>query len=100
MNSRKAVSVQPLNKHVVSLSATNILASVQKIAIMLDCTSAKRKKKLKLHSDGGDSGSKKYKRRYVDAYVEVWRSLRLAGVWSEAVGFVLVRLAGIWLQPP
>jgi hypothetical protein len=26
----------------------------------------------------------------------VWRSLHLAGVWSQAVGFVLVRLTGIW----
>jgi hypothetical protein len=24
----------------------------------------------------------------------------LAGDWSQAVGFVLVRLAGIWLQSP
>jgi hypothetical protein len=27
-------------------------------------------------------------------------SLRLAGVWSNAVGFVLVRFAGFWLQSP
>jgi hypothetical protein len=34
------------------------------------------------------------------AYDGIWWSLRLAGVWSQAVGFVLVRLAGIWLQSP
>jgi hypothetical protein len=46
------------------------------------------RKQLKLSSDGGDSDSKKYKRGYGDAYDGVWRSLRLAGVWSQAVGFV------------
>jgi hypothetical protein len=51
------------------------------------------RKKLKLSSDGGDSGSKKYKR----GYGGVWRRLRLAEVWSQAVGFLL-HLAGIWLQ--
>jgi hypothetical protein len=56
------------------------------------------RKKLKLSSDGGDSGSKKYKRGYGGADDGVWQNLRLAGVWSQAVGFVLVRLAGIWLQ--
>jgi hypothetical protein len=30
----------------------------------------------------------------------VWRSLRLAGGSSQAVYFVLVRLAGIWNQSP
>jgi hypothetical protein len=54
------------------------------------------REKLKLNSDDGDSGGKKCKR----GYGGVWRSLRLAGVWSQAVGFVLVRLAGIWLQSP
>jgi hypothetical protein len=54
-------------------------------------------KKLKLISDGGDSGRKKCKRGCGDAYGGVWRSLRLVGVWSQAVGFVFVRLAGIWL---
>jgi hypothetical protein len=57
-------------------------------------------KKLKLSCDSGDSGSKKCKRGYGGAYGGVWQSLRLAGVWSQAVGFVLVRLAGIWLQSP
>jgi hypothetical protein len=52
--------------------------------------------KLKLSSDGIDSGSKKCKRRCGG----VWRSPRLAGVRSQAVGFVLVRLAGIWRQSP
>jgi hypothetical protein len=56
--------------------------------------------KLKLISDSGDSGRKKSKRGYGGAYGGVWLSPRLAGVWSLAVGFVLVRLAGIWLQSP
>jgi hypothetical protein len=30
----------------------------------------------------------------------VWQTLRLEGVWSQVVGFVLMRLAGIWLQSP
>jgi hypothetical protein len=46
-------------------------------------------KKLKLNSDGGDSSSKKCKRGYGGAYGWIWRE-----------SFVLVRLAGIWLQPP
>jgi hypothetical protein len=58
------------------------------------------RKKLKLTSDDGCSASNKCKRGYGGAYGGVWRSLRLADVWSQAVGFVLVRLAGIWLQSP
>jgi hypothetical protein len=57
-------------------------------------------KKLKLISDGSDCGSKKRKRGYGGTYGEVWWSLRLTGVWTQAVDFVLVRLAGIWLQLP
>jgi hypothetical protein len=53
--------------------------------------------KQKLISDSRDSGSKKCKLSYGGAYDGVWRSLLLAGVWSLAVSFVLVRLAGIWL---
>jgi hypothetical protein len=34
----------------------------------------------------------------VATMVGVWRSLRLAEVWSKAVGLVLVSLVGIWLQ--
>jgi hypothetical protein len=47
------------------------------------------RKKLKLSSDGGYRGSKKCKRGYGGACGGVWRSMRLAGVWSQAVGFVL-----------
>jgi hypothetical protein len=53
-------------------------------------------KKFKLNFDGGDSGSKKCKQ----GYGRVWRSLHLAGVWSQTVSFVLVRLVVIWLQLP
>jgi hypothetical protein len=69
---------------------------------MFYCTNALfvRCGKLKLISDGGDSGSKKCKRGYGGACGGVWRSLRLAGVWHEAVCFVLVRLAVIRLQSP
>jgi hypothetical protein len=48
------------------------------------------KEKLKLSTDGGDSGSKKRKQGYHGAYGGVWRSLLFAGFWSQAVGFVLV----------
>jgi hypothetical protein len=30
----------------------------------------------------------------------VWMNLRLAGVWSQAVGFVLVHFTRIWLESP
>jgi hypothetical protein len=53
------------------------------------------REKLKLSFDGGNSGSKKCKRGYGGAYDGVWRSLLLAGVWTQAVGFVLLRLAGM-----
>jgi hypothetical protein len=56
------------------------------------------RKKIKLISDGGDSGSKKCKRGCGGAYDGIWRSLRLVGVWSQEVGFALVRLVGIWPQ--
>jgi hypothetical protein len=56
--------------------------------------------KKKLRSDGGDFGSEKLKRDSGGAYGGVWRSQILAGVWSQAVCFVLVRLAGMWLQSP
>jgi hypothetical protein len=58
------------------------------------------RKEFKLNSDDDDVGSKKCKRDCDGAYGAVWRSLRLAGGWSQAVGFVLVRLAGIWRQSP
>jgi hypothetical protein len=57
-------------------------------------------KVLKLSSDGGDSGSEKCKRETVVGGVdcEVWRSLRLAGVWSQAAGILLVRLASYAME--
>jgi hypothetical protein len=57
-------------------------------------------KTLKLDSDGGESGNNKYKRDCGGAYDWVWQCLRLAGVCSQAVGFGLVRLAGIRFQSP
>jgi hypothetical protein len=41
------------------------------------------RKELKLNPDTGDSSSKKYKRDDIG----VWRSLRFAEVWSQAVSF-------------
>jgi hypothetical protein len=58
------------------------------------------RKKFKLSFDGDDADSKKCEKGYGSAYGGVWRSLRLERVWSQVVGFVLVRLAGIWLQSP
>jgi hypothetical protein len=69
------------------------------MSVTLDCTSPFDAENFKLNSDGGSSGSKEFKRGSGGAYggsvrVCVWR------VWSQAVGFVLVRLTGIWLQSP
>jgi hypothetical protein len=73
----------------------NIIANVRH-AWLCECAVCAMRKKMKLISDGGDSGGKKCKW----GYGGVWRSLRLAGVWSQAVGFVFVRVAGVWLQSP
>jgi hypothetical protein len=50
------------------------------------------RKKLKLSSEGGDSGNTKCKRGYCGALLCL-ANLRLVGVWSQAVGFVFVRFA-------
>jgi hypothetical protein len=42
-----------------------------------------------------ETGTKKCKRGYGGAYGGVWRSLRLAGVWGQAAGFVSVLLEGM-----
>jgi hypothetical protein len=53
------------------------------------------RKKMKISFDGGDSGSKKCKRGYGGAYSGVWRSLRVAGIWSlESVGRFYVGAIG------
>jgi hypothetical protein len=44
------------------------------------------RKKLKSSSVGGDSGRKKFKRGYGDAYGGVWGILCLAEVWSQRSG--------------
>jgi hypothetical protein len=51
--------------------------------------------KSKLFSEGCDSGSNKRKQGYGVTYSVAWLSLHLhlAGVWSQAVGFMSVRLA-------
>jgi hypothetical protein len=74
----------------------NIMTNVRHV-LLYECAVPAMRKKMKLSSDGGDCGSKKCKLGYGGAYGGVWRSL--AGVW-RAVGFVLVRLAGTWLQSP
>jgi hypothetical protein len=58
------------------------------------------RKKMKLISDCGDSVSKECKRCFGGVYRAAWWSLRVAGVWSQAVGFALLRLVGICLQSP
>jgi hypothetical protein len=47
--------------------------------------------KFKLGSDGGDSGSKKRKPGHGSGTGGVWQDMHVAGVWSQAVGFVFVR---------
>jgi hypothetical protein len=53
------------------------------------------RKKVKLSSDGGKCYSKNAKEALVAPMVNLVESAGLVGVWSQAVGFVLVRLAGI-----
>jgi hypothetical protein len=54
-----------------------------------------QKKKLKLSSDGGKSGSKKCKRGYGGTYSEVWWNLPMTGVWGlESGGRFLVGAFG------
>jgi hypothetical protein len=62
-----------------------------------ECTFRSKKRKLELHSDGGNSCSMKCKWGYGSTCGGVWRSLRFAGVYRQAVGFVLVSLAEIWV---
>jgi hypothetical protein len=68
------------------------------VTLDYECAVRAMRKKLKLSSDGSNFGSKKCKRSYGGVCGGVWRSMRLEGAWIQAVGFVLVRLAGIWLQ--
>jgi hypothetical protein len=68
------------------------------MSVTLDWTSVsfvRWGKKIERSSDGGVSGGKKCKQCYGCTYGGVWLSLRLAGVCSQAIGFVLVHLAGI-----
>jgi hypothetical protein len=55
-------------------------------------------KKKRISPDGSVSGSKKRNRGYGGTYGGVQQSLHAVGIWSQAVGFVLVSLAGNWLQ--
>jgi hypothetical protein len=61
----------------------NITANVRQ-ASLDECAVRVMRKKLKLSSDGGDSGSEKCKQCYFGG---------VKRVWSQAVGFVLARLA-------
>jgi hypothetical protein len=54
--------------------------------------------KLKFNSVGGDFGSRKSKRHYSGNYGAFLRGIPLAGLWIQAVDFVFVLLAGIWLK--
>jgi hypothetical protein len=56
------------------------------------------RKKIKLISDSGDSGSKICIRGCVGACGGIQYRLRLAEVWSQAIGFVLVRLASVTVK--
>jgi hypothetical protein len=60
------------------------------LLLRLSCNAGK----MKLSLGSGDSVSKKFKRGSCGG-VCAWRGLR-----GQTVGFVLVRLAGIWLQSP
>jgi hypothetical protein len=56
------------------------------------------RKQFKANSDGGDSNSKKCSEGYGAASGGFWLILRLAGMWSQAVYFVVACLTKIWLQ--
>jgi hypothetical protein len=58
------------------------------------------REKLNLNSDGCGCRIKKCKMGYGGASGGVWRSFLLARVLCQTVGFVLVRLAVMWLQSP
>jgi hypothetical protein len=62
-------------------SAPNIIANVRH-TWLYECAVSVMWRKLKLNSDGGDCGSKKYKW----GYGEVWRSLRSVEIWSLESG--------------
>jgi hypothetical protein len=81
----------------IYVSTYNTIANARH-AWLEECAVRALRRKLKLSSDSGDSGRKKCKRGYGGAYGGVCQSLCLTGVWSQAVGFVLVHLAGIWLS--
>jgi hypothetical protein len=63
---------------------------------MYACANGAVRTKLKLSPNRGHSGSKKCKWRYGG----VWRSQLPRKIRSQAVRFVLVLFAGIWLQSP
>jgi hypothetical protein len=66
------------------------LLLIQKpISVTLDWTSAQLmrcRKQINVYSDDGNSGSKKCKRVYGGVYGVTWQSVRLIGVWIQAVG--------------
>jgi hypothetical protein len=67
-----APSSEPFTLHLVLANARHVW--------LYECAVRAMRKKSKLSSNGGDSGSKKCKQGYGEAYGGVWRSLRLAGV--------------------
>jgi hypothetical protein len=66
----------------------NIIANVRHASLYQCDVRAMRKKKLKLVSDGSDSGSKKCKRGYGGANGGVWRSLLGRNLASVAVKMI------------
>jgi hypothetical protein len=60
-------------------SSPSIIVSVRQ-AGLYECAVCSMRKEMKLISDGGDCGRKKYKLGYCGAYDGVWRRRRLAEV--------------------
>jgi hypothetical protein len=50
-------------------------------------------KQSKLSSDGTGSGGEKCERSHGDIFGWVWQILHMAGIWSQAVGFMLAPVA-------
>jgi hypothetical protein len=82
--------------HTRKIPTPNIIANVRH-AWLYEWAVCAMWTKLKLSSDGGYSDRKKCIRDYGGAYGGVWREY---GAWSQAVGFVLLRLAAICFQSP
>lgn len=76
-------------------SISNVMANFRHVSLYERAVRVMREN-LKLKSEVSDCGRKKCERGCGRA----WQILHLAGVWNQAIGFVLVYFAVIWLELP